>query len=190
MSDVAAVVAARSKGALIGIPTDTVYGIGCDAFDQRAVRALFSLKDRPAVKPIPILVSSVEEAARIGHFDDGALSLVEANWPGPLTVVVKRALKLSPWLGDPASDSIGLRIPAHRATLEILQAFGPLAVTSANRSGEDPATDDAAASRLFGDDVATYLAGVSGGGTPSTVVDLTGDGPRVLRQGPVTIEEE
>lgn len=187
MSDLAAVVEALGRGELVGLPTDTVYGVGCDAFDQRAVRSLFGLKDRPHVKPIPILIGTLDDATRIGAFDDAALELVDGHWPGPLTVVVRRKLKLSQWLGDPAKDSIGLRIPAHPATLAVLEAFGPLAVTSANRSGEEPATDDRGARAVFGDDCSEYLAGVSGGGTPSTVVDLTGAEPRVLRAGPVEV---
>jgi tRNA threonylcarbamoyl adenosine modification protein (Sua5/YciO/YrdC/YwlC family) len=187
VSDLAAVVEALGRGELVGLPTDTVYGVGCDAFDQQAVRSLFGLKDRPAVKPIPILIGNFDDATRIGIFDDDALDLVSEHWPGGLTVVVRRRLKLSQWLGDPAHDSIGLRIPGHQATLDVLKSFGPLAVTSANRSGEDPATDDDGARAIFGDSVSEYLAGVSGGGTPSTVVDLTGSEPRVLRAGPVQV---
>ncbi|MDX1691693.1 MAG: L-threonylcarbamoyladenylate synthase [Acidimicrobiia bacterium] len=187
MSDTSAAVAALGAGDLVGLPTDTVYGVACDAFDQRAVRTLFGVKDRPAVKPIPILVGTIDDAVRIGVFDGRTRRLVEDHWPGPLTVVVGRRLQLSPWLGDPTRDTIGLRIPDHAAALEVLRAFGPLAVTSANRSGEDPAVDDEGAREIFGDRLSAYVAGVSGGGEPSTVVDLTGPEPTVLRPGPVTL---
>jgi tRNA threonylcarbamoyl adenosine modification protein (Sua5/YciO/YrdC/YwlC family) len=183
--DLAQVVAALHKGAVVGLPTDTVYGLGADPFSEEGVAALFALKDRPAVKPIPILAASVEQASLLGILAGGALEAAQAHWPGALTVIVPRVAGLPEWLGDPARGSIGLRVPDHPSALAVLAAAGPLAVTSANRSGEAPAEDDIAARAMFGGRVAAYLAGRGAGGAPSTVVDFTRAEPHVLRAGPV-----
>ena len=183
--DVAQAVAALRKGAVVGLPTDTVYGLGADPFSKEAVAALFALKGRPAVKPLPILAASVEHAARLGILDGAALAAVQAHWPGALTVVVRRVAGLPDWVGDPKRDTVGLRVPDHPAARALLAASGPLAVTSANRSGEAPAGGDAAARAMFGSRVAAYLPGAGSNAAPSTVVDFTGATPRVLRSGPV-----
>ncbi len=183
--DVAQAVGALRKGAVVGLPTDTVYGLGADPFSREAVAALFALKGRPAVKPIPLLAASVEHAARIGILEGEALAAVRAHWPGGLTVVVRRVAGLPDWVGDSKGDTVGLRVPDHPAALALLAASGPLAVTSANRSGEAPAADEAAARAMFGTRVAAYLPGSGSNVAPSTVVDFTGPTPRVLRSGPV-----
>jgi tRNA threonylcarbamoyl adenosine modification protein (Sua5/YciO/YrdC/YwlC family) len=183
--DLAQVVAALRKGAVVGLPTDTVYGLGADPFSQEGVAALFALKDRPAVKAIPLLAASVEQASRLGILAGAALEAARAHWPGPLTVIVPRVAGLPGWLGDPVRNSIGLRVPGHPAALALLAAAGPLAVTSANRSGAVPAADDVSARAMFGTRVAAYLAGRGAGGAPSTVVDFTATEPRLLRAGPV-----
>ncbi|MBM3694602.1 MAG: threonylcarbamoyl-AMP synthase [Actinobacteria bacterium] len=183
--DLAQAVAALRKGAVVGLPTDTVYGLGADPFSAEAVASLFALKGRPAVKPIPILTASVEHAARLGVIEGAALEAARAYWPGALTVVVPRVPGLPEWVGDPEGDSVGIRVPDHPAALALLTASGPLAVTSANRSGEVPAVDAAGARAMFGARVAAYLPGPGGGLAPSTVVDFTGPAPRVVRSGPV-----
>jgi len=187
--DLAEVVSAVRKGAVVGLPTDTVYGLGADPFSDEAMRLLFSLKDRPAIKPIPILAASAEDAARLGRIEGAALEAVRAHWPGALTVIVPRAAGLPDWVGDASRDSVGLRVPNHPAALALLAASGPLAVTSANRSGEAPAADDSGARAMFGKRVAAYLPGSGANLAPSTVVDFTGASPRVLRTGPVAWEE-
>ena len=151
--------------------------------------ALFALKGRPAIKPIPLLAASVEHAARIGILTGAALAAVEAHWPGALTVVVRRVAGLPDWVGDPKRDTVGLRVPDHPAARALLAVSGPLAVTSANRSGEAPAADEAAARAIFGTRVAAYLAGSGLNAAPSTVVDFTRPVPRLLRSGPVPWEE-
>jgi len=187
--DLAEAVAALQKGAVVGLPTDTVYGLGADPFSEKGVALLFALKDRPAVKPVPILAASVEHAARIAVLEGAALAAARAHWPGALTLVVPRVPGLPDWVGDPARNSVGVRVPDHPATLALLAASGPLAVTSANRSGEAPAADAAAARAMFGTRVAAYLPGSASNRAPSTVVDFTGPAPRVLRSGPVAWEK-
>lgn len=176
---------ALGRGEVIGLPTDTVYGIAADPSNQVAVEALFAAKGRPGVKPIPILCGDLAQARTIGLIDEGVAALVDRHWPGGLTVVVKRVAGCPPWIGDPEGDTVGLRVPDHPVALEVLARFGPLAVTSANRSGEEPADDEVAARSALGDTVAVYLEGRGRGGPPSTVVDLTVDPPRVLRDGAV-----
>ena len=179
------VLAALGRGEVVGLPTDTVYGLGADPFSRSAVERLFAVKRRPAVKPVPLLAASVEQAERVGVLTGAARVVVERHWPGGLTVVVRRAPGLPDWLGDPARDSVGLRVPDHPAALVLLAAAGPLAVTSANRSGTAAARDDAGARAIFAGGVSAYLPGSGAGGAPSTVVDFTGRSPRVLRAGPV-----
>jgi L-threonylcarbamoyladenylate synthase len=181
----AEVVAALRRGEVVGFPTDTVYGLGADPFSLAAVERLFAVKRRPAVKPIPLLAASVEQAERVGVLAGAVRQAVERHWPGALTVVVRRVPGLPGWLGDPARDSVGLRVPDHPVALALLAVAGPLAVTSANRSNRAPALDEAGARAVFGAEVAAYLPGAGGGGAPSTVVDFTRRAPRVLRAGPV-----
>ncbi len=184
--DLAAVLAALRRGAVVGIPTDTVYGLAADPFSREAVALVFSLKRRPAVKAIPILAASIEQAERVGVLAGPARRAAERYWPGAL--VVGRVPGLPDWVGNPARDSVGIRVPDHPAALCLLAEAGPLAVTSANRSGGAAAEDDAGARAIFADGVAAYLPGAGAGGAPSTVVDLTGRSPRVLRAGPVPWE--
>ena len=185
MTTVAAAVAALREGRIVGVPTDTVYGIAADPFDEQAMAGLFAAKDRPGVMPIPILAAGIEDAARIGVLGETALTAAAVHWPGALTLVVPRVAGLPPWIGHPDSESVGIRVPDHPLTLQLLAAAGPLAVTSANRSGFPPAVDDRSARAALGDAVAVYLEGGGGGGDSSTVVDLTHDEPEVLRAGPI-----
>ncbi|HUU62159.1 MAG TPA: L-threonylcarbamoyladenylate synthase [Acidimicrobiia bacterium] len=186
--DLAAVVAALRRGAVVGIPTDTVYGLAADPFSREAVALLFALKRRPAIKAIPILAASIEQAERVGVLTGPARQAAERHWPGALTLVVGRVPGLPDWVGNPARDSVGIRVPDHPAVLALLGEAGPLAVTSANRSGAATADDDAGARAIFAGGVAAYLPGAGAGGAPSTVVDFTGRAPRLLRAGPVACE--
>ncbi|MBI5157487.1 MAG: threonylcarbamoyl-AMP synthase [Acidimicrobiia bacterium] len=184
MTDLTAALDALHRGLVIGLPTDTVYGIGADPMNERALRRLFEAKGRPEDKPIPILAASLADARGFGMID----TAVGKHWPGPLTVVVRRMPAVPAWIGDPHAGTVAIRVPDHPLALELLGRFGPLAVTSANRSGEEPVADDAAALAVFGEAVAVYLPGGGGGGAASTVVDLTGRVPVVLRPGPVAWE--
>ena len=189
MTDVAAALAALERGEIVGLPTDTVYGIGADPWQEGAVARLFAVKDRPEVKPIPVLASSPASLADVAVLEGRARAAGERHWPGPLTLVVPRVRNLPAWLGDPAAGSIAVRVPDHPVALALLDAWGPLAVTSANLSGDDPVLDHRQASAILGGGVAVYLPGVAAGPSASTVVDMTGGQPRVLRPGPIDEED-
>lgn len=176
---------ALGRGEIIGLPTDTVYGIGADPFRREAVEALFAAKGRPGVKPIPILAADLDGVRRVGVLDDRVAAIATRHWPGGLTLIVRRVAGAPDWVGDAVADTVGVRIPDHPVALEVLERFGPLAVTSANRSGRPPADDDASAREALGDAVAVYLAGRGSGGPPSTVVDITSAPGRVMRVGAV-----
>jgi tRNA threonylcarbamoyl adenosine modification protein (Sua5/YciO/YrdC/YwlC family) len=182
----AAVEAVRA-GAVVGLPTDTVYGIGVDPLNGSAVGRLFDLKGRPEHKPIGLLVASIEQARMIGEIEGLAAELAKAHWPGALTLVVTPKVILANGVGDAQRSTVGIRVPDHPVALELLELSGPLAVTSANHSGGAEARDDIDARGIFGEGVAIYLPGVAPGGQASTVVDATGARLAVLRQGPVRI---
>jgi tRNA threonylcarbamoyl adenosine modification protein (Sua5/YciO/YrdC/YwlC family) len=173
-------------GGVVGVPTDTVYGIGVDPGNEEAIGRLFELKGRPAGRPIGVLVASIEQASAIGDITGRAGELAEEHWPGPLTLVVRSKTVLPDWVGDRDAGTVGVRIPDHPVTLALLQVVGPLAVTSANVSGGPETMNDVEARKVFGDAV-FYVEGSSRGGRASTVVDMTGEGLVVLRQGPVEI---
>ena len=173
------------SGQVIGLPTDTVYGIGADPMQRAAVARLFEVKERPEIMPIPILAASIEDLRPIAVINADVAALADSHWPGALTLILRRVPGTPDWVGDPKRDTVGIRIPDHPLALELLAAFGPLAVTSANRSGADAAVDAASARADLGDSISVYLAGAATGGAASTVVDLSGDRPRVLREGPV-----
>jgi len=177
--------AALHRGEIIGLPTDTVYGIAADPMQRSAVERLFTAKGRPAIKPIPILAASIEDLRRFVVMDDDVSAIAGRHWPGGLTLILLRAPAMPDWVGDPGRDTVGVRIPDHPVAQEILTAAGPLAVTSANRSAEEPALDAAGAIETLGDSIAVYLPGVASGGEASTIVDLSAREPRILRQGSV-----
>ena len=174
-------------GEVVGVPTDTVYGIGADPLNENAVARLFELKGRPEHKPIGLLVGSLEQARSIGEITGLAAELAVAHWPGALTLVVTPRVILADWVGDAQRRTVGLRVPNHPALIELLLEVGPLAVTSANIAGgpETRSADEARA--VFGDEVAVYMEGRAPGGESSTVVDVTGERPVLLRAGPVRL---
>jgi tRNA threonylcarbamoyl adenosine modification protein (Sua5/YciO/YrdC/YwlC family) len=184
----AAAHAARS-GKLVVMPTDTVYGIGADAFNAAAVRALLAAKGRGPDMPVPVLVGSWATIdGLVMAVPPVARTLVEAFWPGGLSLVVEHAPSLQRDLGD-ARGTVMLRMPLHPVALELLRLVGPMAVSSANRSGSPPATSVSAAETQLGEDVTVYLdGGQSPIGVASTVIDLTSEIPRVLRAGAVSID--
>lgn len=180
-------VSAIRAGLIVGMPTDTVYGVGVDPNNQEAVSSLFELKGRPEHKPVGLLAASLSQAKTIVEIDGAAEELAAEHWPGALTLVVRPKVILADWVGDEQRRTVGIRVPDHPLVRELLEAAGPLSVTSANRSGEPEALTDAEARRMFGDEVAVYLPGSSPGGQASTVVDVTEGEIAVLRRGPVTI---
>jgi L-threonylcarbamoyladenylate synthase len=185
---IAAAAKAVLDGGLVVLPTDTVYGIGADAFRAAAVERLLAAKGRGRQMPPPVLVGSVRAAEALAD-DLGPYgrSLIDEFWPGGLTLICRARLSLKWDLGD-SKGTVALRMPDHPVALELLQQTGPMAVSSANITGAQAATTAADAREQLGDQVAIYLdAGVSAVGTASTIVDLTGDMPRMLRSGAVPI---
>ena len=175
------------RGGLIVYPTDTVYGLGCDPLNARAVRRVFEVKGRGA-RPLPVLASSIEDIGRIAELSDAALRLAEAFWPGPLTLVLPRKPVL-PSVLTCGLPSVGVRIPGHGFAIELVRACGGLLVgTSANRSGRPPPRTAQEALEELGGLVELVIdGGPTPLGIPSTVLDLTGPEPRLLREGPVKI---
>ncbi|MET3943514.1 L-threonylcarbamoyladenylate synthase [Corynebacterium mucifaciens] len=176
-------------GRCVVLPTDTVYGIGCDAFNNDAVATLLATKHRGPDMPVPVLVGSwVTIQGLVREFTETAKTLVEAFWPGGLSIVVPEAPSL-PWnLGD-TRGTVLLRMPNQPLALELLQETGPMAVSSANISGNPPATTAAQARQQFGDAVGLYLDdGEAEVGKPSTIVDLSGQAPVILREGAISAE--
>lgn len=183
--DVAAAARAIKRGEVVGVPTDTVYGLAADLYDEAALERLYNLKGREGRKPIAILVASLEQGLVLGAMSDRALELADQHWPGAATLVVPRLDTAPEWLGDRERRTVALRCPDHAVALSLLELTGPLAVTSANLSDSSPVTTAAAAKAVFDGEVLTYLPGDAGGGAPSTLIDLTQPTEVVLRQGPV-----
>lgn len=186
MDPIADAVASVGRGELIVFPTDTVYGIGAAPHDPAATARLFDAKRRPRDLTLPVLTATLEIAATLARFDDRAERLVGALWPGPLTLVLPRTRVSLTWdLGGHAM-TIGLRVPSHPLALAVLSAAGPIATTSANRSGAPPAVTCDELHAAFGDMVAVYLCQEEPlAGAVSTVVDLTQRDARILRPGEV-----
>ena len=186
MDELEAAAAAATAGKLVVFPTDTVYGIGTRPDDPEATAAIFAAKGRPLGLTLPVLVPSAEEARRAAVFDGRAARLAAAFWPGALTIVLPRTDRSRDWALGGDGRTIGVRVPDHDLALGLLRRTGPLAVTSANRSGEAPAEDRDALVAIFGERVAVYLTATAAvGRLASTVVDLTGSEPQVLRRGDV-----
>jgi tRNA threonylcarbamoyl adenosine modification protein (Sua5/YciO/YrdC/YwlC family) len=186
----AAAARAVKAGRLVVLPTDTVYGIGCDAFSSPAVRNLLGAKQRGPDMPVPVLVGSwtTIDGLVLG-VPKSARDLIEAFWPGGLSLVLPHAPSLK-WDLGATKGTVMLRMPLHPVALELLRDVGPMAVSSANVSGRPPAASVAEAEEQLGEKVAVYLdGGPSGEPVASTIVDLTGDAPRVLREGAVTTAE-
>ncbi|HHU68407.1 L-threonylcarbamoyladenylate synthase [Corynebacterium sp.] len=184
----AAVEAARS-GRLVVLPTDTLYGLGCDAFDNQAVANLLATKRRGPDMPVPVLVGSWDTIrGLVREFPPQTEALVQAFWPGGLSIVVPQAPSL-PWnLGD-TRGTVMLRMPLHPVAIELLREVGPMAVSSANISGHEPPTTAISAKQQLGTSVAVYLdGGETPVGRPSTIIDLSGPRPYLLREGAITAE--
>lgn len=177
-------VAALKDGQLVVLPTDTVYGVAADAFTPEATARIFVAKDRARAHPLPVLVRSQKQLPALTPATSDELDrLVAAYWPGPLTIVVPSQSSLRWDLGR-ADGTVAVRMPLDDVALAVIREVGPLAVTSANRSGRPPAQDAAAALEQLGDEVEIYLDdGARDGGVPSTIVDCTRREPHVLREG-------
>ncbi|WP_370276102.1 L-threonylcarbamoyladenylate synthase [Georgenia sp. SYP-B2076] len=181
---------ALGRGALVVLPTDTVYGIAADAFDPRAVAALLAAKGRGRQMPPPVLVGTPGTLDGLATEVPAVVrDLVAAFWPGPLTIICLAQPSLAWDLGD-TDGTVALRMPADETALALLRRTGPLAVSSANLTGKPSAHTASKALEYFGDTVAVYLdGGRAGGGTASTIIDATAERLTILRQGALSRAE-
>lgn len=177
------------SGGLVAFPTDTVYGVGALAFDQRAIESIYAAKDRPVEKAIPVLIGDKDDLAKVA--DDVplvALRLIDRFWPGPLTVLVPKKATLPEAIS--ATSTVGVRVPDHEVARGLLQLAGPMAVTSANISGKaSPITARQVLAQLGGRIAMIIDGGETPGGIPSTLVDCIGTEIQILREGPISKDE-
>ena len=166
------------SGGVIAFPTDTVYGLGANADDELALRRIYQIKGRPVGMPLILMVAAESQLEGLVHVDSRAEAYMRKWWPGPLTLI----------LHAPGGSTLGVRIPKHKVALELLRHSGPLMTTSANLHGEDPAMDAAEAEKLAGV-MAVLDGGAAPGGVASSVLDLTGPEPHVLREGAIPTPE-
>jgi tRNA threonylcarbamoyl adenosine modification protein (Sua5/YciO/YrdC/YwlC family) len=180
---------AVKRGDLVVLPTDTLYGIGADAFTPHAVHALLDAKGRGRNMPSPVLVGSPNTLhGLVTGFPEVGWELVDAFWPGALTIVAFHQPSLMWDLGD-TRGTVAVRMPLHPVAIELLTETGPMAVSSANRSGNPPATTVDEAEAQLGDSVSVYLDGGTCPTTdPSSIIDLTAGRPRLLREGALSLE--
>jgi L-threonylcarbamoyladenylate synthase len=178
-----------ARGELVAFPTDTVYGLGADAFNDMAVRQLYLAKGRTHEKAIPVLVANLEQFVDVvDRTTLTAMRLVEKFWPGPLTIILGKASDLASAIS--VHGTVGVRIPDHPIAQELILEAGPLAVTSANRSGDPEACTAEEIEAKMGAPVHLIVdGGRTPGGQPSTVVDCTQDPPKILRVGPINEDE-
>jgi L-threonylcarbamoyladenylate synthase len=176
-------------GGVVAVPTDTVYGVAASLTHSDAVAALFLLKDRPPGVPLPVLVHALSPIQEIDvEWSDRAQRLSEEFWPGPLTLVVPASRELSLSVGG-SGDTVGVRVPNDEVLLSLLRECGPLAVTSANAHGEPPChTAQEVLLALAGEHLAGILDGGERRGAVSTVVDVSDNSCRILREGAITLE--
>ena len=182
-------VRALRAGGIIAIPTDTVYGLAADPFHAGATDRLFALKRRPRKVELPVLVGDDEQALSLTvAVPEPARRLMQRFWPGPLTLVLPRRPDLNADLGEDDA-TIGVRCPAHPVPLALCGQLGPIATSSANRHGQPPLTTAGEVYAEFGEGVDLVIDGGQCAGTPSTVVDCTGEEPRLLREGRLAWED-
>ena len=184
----AVLAAARAvrEGGLLVLPTETVYGLGCAPGDPDATARLFRAKRRPPGLNLPVLVATEAEAWEVAAPTPAARALARAFWPGPITLVLPRTARSRGWALGEGAETVAVRIPRHRLALDLLEAAGPIAATSANISGEPPLEAEEDLVRTFGEAVRVYLVlppGARPAGRPSAVVDCAGARLRVLRPG-------
>lgn len=187
---VSAATRALRAGEVVVLPTDTVYGIAADAFDAAAVRRLLAAKGRGRDMPPPVLINSPGTIDALAtRVPDWARALLVEFWPGALTVVCHQQASLQWDLGE-TRGTVAVRMPDHPVALEILGRTGPLAVSSANKTGRPAALDADQAEEMLGEDVSVIVdSGAVAGGEASTIIDATGTEPRLLRLGALSVEK-
>lgn len=178
-----------NKGGLVAFPTDTVYGLGALAFDGTAVESIYFAKDRPVEKAIPVLIGDSADLEKVAtDVTDLVRRLASRFWPGPLTIIVPKTPALPAAVS--ATETVGVRIPDHPAAQALLRATGPMAVTSANISGQpSPSTALEVFEQLNGRMELIMDGGKTPGGVPSTLVDCTRSEIKILREGPISLEQ-
>lgn len=187
-------VAVLSSGGVIICPTDTLYGIGCNALDEKAVRRIFEIKNRPLAKPLPVIVRNIKWAEGLADIKKRHKKILEKVWPGRVTVVLPKK-EIIPDVLTSGQRTVGLRVPDHPLTEKLLKLFGyPIALTSANVSGEDPTQDIYEIIDIFSKQITRQPdlvldVGILPKSQPSAVLDLTSDKPKILRVGPSKPEE-
>ncbi len=178
-----------NEGGMVAFPTDTVYGVGASAFHAQAIARIYEAKGRPRENPIPILITNMQDLTRVSLSPPPmARRLAKRFWPGPITLIVWR----KPSLPDEISHvaTVGVRVPDHPVAQALLTIAGPLAVTSANKSGGPIACTASEVLEGLGGSIELILdGGRTPGGQPSTVVDCTKASPRILREGPISEAE-
>lgn len=174
-----------AAGELAVVPTDTVYGVAARPDVTGSTARLFAAKRRPRGLALPVLAPDLSAAERVAVFDRRARTLAARFWPGGMTLVLPRTDAATRWDLGHEANTVGVRVPAHHVALALLRRTGPLAVTSANVSGEPTPHDCPGVRAALGDAVAVYLCAGRCAGTPSTVVDLTGQDDQVIRAGAV-----
>jgi tRNA threonylcarbamoyl adenosine modification protein (Sua5/YciO/YrdC/YwlC family) len=180
---------ALGQGGLVVVPTDTVYGIAARLDRPAGLAAIFVAKARPAGLALPVLVADLDQARGLAHLDERAEALAGSFWPGGLTMVLARSPSLTDDLGGDGV-TVGVRVPDHPDLRRLLAETGPLATSSANRSGEPTPRTVREIEAVFGDAVAVYLdGGPAEAGPPSTVVRLTDGAPVLVREGAVPFEK-
>jgi L-threonylcarbamoyladenylate synthase len=182
--------AAARAGHLVVIPTDTVYGVGCTVWEEAVIRRLYAAKMRPLHKAIPVLLADHADLKKIvAAVPPLAKALIDRFWPGPLTIVLPKRDHLPPVLSP--HNTVAVRMPNHPAARAVIRAAGgAMAVTSANASGSPPALNAAAAYNALAGRVKVVLDdGRAPVGEPSTVLDLSGNEPKILRPGPLTLAD-
>ena len=176
------------EGGLVVFPTDTVYGVAASSLSPEAVARIYEAKERPRTMAIPVMVAEPDQVSEVAFPQPGFEALAQAFWPGPLTIVLPKTPVLPP-IVTAGGNTVALRIPDHPLVLQLLAAARiPLAVTSANRSGQPPArTAQEAWEQLHGRVDVILDGGPAPGGQPSTILDLTHSPPRILREGPISL---
>jgi L-threonylcarbamoyladenylate synthase len=173
---------AMKKGSIIVYPTDTVYGIGANVFDEKAILKVFSIKKRPLNKPLSVCISKIEDIKHVAHMDAEAETIIRNILPGPFTIILKKNDNISSLL-TAGSDKIGIRIPDNSICKDLSKEF-PITSTSANLSGYDiPESADGVLEQLGSSIDIIMDAGICKHGIPSTVIDMTVYPPKVLREG-------
>lgn len=178
-----------AAGKLIVYPTETVYGIGADVFNQKAVKKTFMVKNRPFDMPLSVAVTDKNMVEDIAEINENAEKLIDTFLPGPLTIIIKKKSTVSDMLTS-GSDKVGIRIPDNPIALELARRCGPIVATSANLHSHKDATSVETAIDELGDNISTYLdSGESTLSKPSTIVWLNGNEVEIIRQGAITIKQ-